>query len=100
METAEHREPYESRGSRTDLGAPGSENPPGDSTAAQLIALSALWSWLASYLNRTQQLAPESAGLQAALVVLAGAIGSVVLGAVVDRAACVAPAANSLPSRY
>src|SRR3981189_406273 len=32
METAEHREPYESRGSRTDLGAPGGETPPGDST--------------------------------------------------------------------
>src|SRR5215467_5288247 len=32
METAEHREPYESRGSRTDLGAPGGESPPGDST--------------------------------------------------------------------
>src|SRR5215831_3041370 len=35
METAEHREPYESRGSRTDLGAPGGESPPGDSTAAE-----------------------------------------------------------------
>src|SRR5580700_11494369 len=34
METAEHREPYESRGSRTDLGAPGGESPPGDSTWA------------------------------------------------------------------
>src|ERR1700730_9219455 len=32
METAEHREPYESRGSRTDLGAPGGESPPVDST--------------------------------------------------------------------
>src|SRR5262252_8003137 len=32
METAEHREPYESRGSRTVLGAPGGETPPGDST--------------------------------------------------------------------
>src|ERR1700681_3564013 len=32
MDTAEHREPYESRGSRTDLGAPGGESPPGDST--------------------------------------------------------------------
>ena len=32
METAEHREPYESRGSRTDLGAPGGETSPGDST--------------------------------------------------------------------
>src|SRR3984893_1758405 len=28
METAEHREPYESRGSRTDLGAPGGASPP------------------------------------------------------------------------
>src|ERR1700692_2109147 len=34
METAEHREPCESRGSRTDLGAPGGEIPPGDSTLA------------------------------------------------------------------
>ena len=32
METAEHREPYESRGSRTVLGAPGGEIPPGNST--------------------------------------------------------------------
>ena len=29
---AEHREPCESRGSRTVLGAPGGEIPPGDST--------------------------------------------------------------------
>src|ERR1700704_953778 len=34
MATAEHREPYESRGSRTVLGAPGGEIPPGDSTFA------------------------------------------------------------------
>src|SRR5580693_1338442 len=33
METAEHREPCESRGSCTDLGAPGGEIPPGDSTS-------------------------------------------------------------------
>src|SRR3974377_2219680 len=38
METAEHREPCESRGSRTDLGAPGGEIPPGDSTFATLQA--------------------------------------------------------------
>jgi hypothetical protein len=37
METAEHREPYESRGSGTDLGAPGGESPPGDSTEADLL---------------------------------------------------------------
>jgi hypothetical protein len=36
METAEHREPYESRGSRTDLGAPGGESPPGDSTSSAI----------------------------------------------------------------
>ena len=32
MATAEHREPCESRGSRTVLGAPGGETPPGDSS--------------------------------------------------------------------
>ncbi len=32
MPTVEHREPCESRGSRTVLGAPGGEIPPGDST--------------------------------------------------------------------
>src|SRR5215469_1668411 len=39
METAEHREPYESRGSRTDLGAPGGESPPGDSTSMTRVFL-------------------------------------------------------------
>src|SRR5262249_16362648 len=53
--------------------------------AAQLIAVSALWSWLPSFLNRTYGIAPDKAGVQAALVVLAGAFGSVVLGALVDR---------------
>jgi len=33
MEMAEQREPYESRGSRTVLGEPGGESPPGHSTA-------------------------------------------------------------------
>src|SRR5882672_4341997 len=40
METAEHREPYESRGSRTDLGAPGGASPPGDSTTAEILHFS------------------------------------------------------------
>ena len=35
MATAEHREPYESRGSRTVLGAPGGESPPGDSSKSE-----------------------------------------------------------------
>src|SRR5215471_12464194 len=43
METAEHREPYESRGSRTDLGAPGGENPPGDSTTVRAQRCHARW---------------------------------------------------------
>src|SRR5258708_13232686 len=42
METAEHREPYESRGSRTDLAAPGGESPPGDSTASSIPDVGAI----------------------------------------------------------
>src|ERR1700730_5681843 len=38
MATAEHREPYESRGSRTCLGARGGEIPPRDSTKARITA--------------------------------------------------------------
>src|SRR5271169_3024984 len=38
MATAEHREPCESRGSCTVLGAPGGEIPPGDSTIADITA--------------------------------------------------------------
>jgi len=38
MATVEHREPYESRGSRTVLGAPGGESPPGDSTTLPVSA--------------------------------------------------------------
>ena len=38
METAEQQEPYESRGSRTVLGEPGGESPPGHSTIASYRA--------------------------------------------------------------
>src|SRR6266436_711644 len=41
METAEHREPCESRGSRTVLGAPGGEILPGDSTISTELAYAA-----------------------------------------------------------
>ena len=51
--------------------------------AAQLVVVSALWSWLPSFLNRVHGVA--QAGLKAALVVLCGAAGSVVWGAVIDR---------------
>ena len=60
--------------------------------AAQLIVVSALWSWLPSFLNRVHGIAPPQAAVKAALVVLAGALGSVVWGAVVDRAGRRAPA--------
>ena len=53
--------------------------------AAQLVVVSALWSWLPSFLNRVHGVVPAQAGLKAALVVLCGAAGSVVWGAVVDR---------------
>jgi len=45
-----------------------------------------VWSWLPSYLNRVHGLAPEAAGIKAALVVLCGAVGSVLWGSLVDRA--------------
>src|SRR5436305_12134538 len=43
METAEHREPCESRGSRTVLGARGGEIPPRDSSTAAVFALYYQW---------------------------------------------------------
>lgn len=54
--------------------------------AAQLVVVSALWSWLPSFLNRVHGVAPAQSGIRAALVVLAGAAGAVIWGAVVDRA--------------
>ena len=54
--------------------------------AAELIVVSAIWSWLPSFLNRVHGIAPDAAGIKAALVVLCGAVGSVIWGAVVDRA--------------
>jgi MFS family permease len=55
--------------------------------AMQLIVVSAVWSWLPSYLNRVHGIAPERASMEAALVVLVGALGSFVWGTVVDRLA-------------
>jgi MFS transporter, Spinster family, sphingosine-1-phosphate transporter len=54
--------------------------------AAQLVVVSALWSWLPSFLNRVHGLPPDQAGVRAALVVLCCTIGSVAWGALVDRA--------------
>ena len=52
----------------------------------QLIVLSSMWSWLPSFLNRVHGIAPEQAGLRAAIVVMCGAVGSVVWGVVCDMA--------------
>jgi MFS family permease len=59
-----------------------------------LIVVSAVWAWLPSFLNRTYGIAPAEAGVKAALVVLAGAIGSVAWGAVVDRVGTLRPRAK------
>jgi MFS family permease len=53
--------------------------------AMQLIVVSAVWSWLPSYLNRFHGMPSEQAARQAAMVVLVGALGSFVWGTVVDR---------------
>ncbi|RZL86871.1 MAG: MFS transporter [Variovorax sp.] len=62
--------------------------------AAQLIVVSAIWSWLPSFLNREYGIAPAEAAVKAALVVLCGALGSVVWGTVVDRAGARRPQAK------
>jgi MFS transporter, Spinster family, sphingosine-1-phosphate transporter len=53
--------------------------------AAQLIVVSSVWAWLPSFLNRYGGLSPGRAAVRAALIVLIGAAGSLVWGAVVDR---------------
>jgi MFS family permease len=51
----------------------------------QLIAVSSVWAWMPSFLVRTQGISAQAAGVKASLVVLAGAVGSVLWGAVIDR---------------
>jgi len=53
-------------------------------SAVQIIVLSSMWAWLPSFLNRVHGIAPAQAGVRAAVVVLCGAIGSVVWGVVCD----------------
>lgn len=55
-------------------------------TSSQVVVLSTVWAWLPSYLNRTHGLPPEKAAVSSALVVLCGAVGAMLWGAVVDRA--------------
>lgn len=62
--------------------------------AAQLMLVSAVWSWLPSWLNRVHGVEPARAAVMAAGVVLCGAIGSVLWGAAVDRAGLWRPRAK------
>ena len=61
---------------------------------AQVIVIAAVWSWLPSYLNRVHGVSVQDSGVQASLVVLCGAIGSVVWGTLVDRAGRARPGAK------
>lgn len=54
--------------------------------SAQLIVVSAIWAWMPSFLNRVHGVVPAKAAIAAAGVVLCGALGAVLWGAVVDRA--------------
>lgn len=64
--------------------------------SAQLVVVSAVWAWLPSFLNRAHGMAPEQASMRAALVVLCGALGSVLWGALADRAGRRQPRAKLL----
>ena len=59
--------------------------------AAQVVVVAAVWAWLPSFLNRVHGVPPDQAGVKAAVVVLAGAVGSVLWGSVVDRAGATRP---------
>jgi MFS transporter, Spinster family, sphingosine-1-phosphate transporter len=65
--------------------------------AAELITVSAIWSWLPSYLNRFHGMAPEAAGKAAAAVVLVGAFSCTFWGIVVGRLTVRKPR-NKLPA--
>lgn len=54
-------------------------------SAAQLIVVSSIWSWMPSFLNRVHGIPADQAAIKAAMVVLCGALGSVVWGMAADR---------------
>lgn len=61
----------------------------------QLITLSSIWSWMPSFLNRTYGMAPQAAGMKAALIVLIGALGGIITAFIIDRAG-----RNNLRSKF
>jgi predicted MFS family arabinose efflux permease len=50
----------------------------------QLFVVSAMYSWLASFFNRAYSLPPDKAGIRAALLLLAGSVGTVLWGYLAD----------------
>jgi predicted MFS family arabinose efflux permease len=65
--------------------------------AAQLVTVSAIWSWLPSYLNRYHAMDAEAASRAAAAVVLIGALSCTFWGIAVGRVAQRKPR-NKLPA--
>ncbi|SAK75469.1 transport protein [Caballeronia calidae] len=55
--------------------------------ALQLVVVSMIWSWLPSYFHRYHGAASDHAGMLAAVIVLCGAVGSVIWGVIADRLA-------------
>jgi predicted MFS family arabinose efflux permease len=53
----------------------------------QLLVVSTIWAWTPSYFNRYYGLAPDVAGLRTGLVILLGAVGSIVWSVLADRLA-------------
>ena len=53
--------------------------------ASQLVVVSTMWAWLPSYFNRFHGTPVDQAAMQAALIVLCGAVGAFVWGVVADR---------------
>ncbi len=53
--------------------------------ALQLVTVSTVYAWLPSYLNRAYGLSGEAAGLEAAIVLVAGSVGAVVWSVAADR---------------
>lgn len=51
----------------------------------QLFTVAAVYAWLPTFLHRVYGLAPAEAGARAALVILAGGVGTVLWGALADR---------------
>jgi predicted MFS family arabinose efflux permease len=50
----------------------------------QLFVVSAMYSWLASFFNRAYSLPPDKAGIRAAMLLLAGSVGTVLWGYLAD----------------